>query len=78
MGLRTCGSSDLWVVGLVGLRTCGSSDLWVVGLVGRPQRFDNIFKTIEYIVLLEVSYNAASQFLHGKKTEARYVNKKKP
>ena len=34
MGRRTCGSSDLWVVGLVGRRTCGSSDLWVFGLVG--------------------------------------------
>ena len=32
---RTCGSSDLWVVELVGRRTCGSSDLWIVGLVGR-------------------------------------------
>ena len=31
---RTCGSSDLWVFGLVGRRTYGKSDLWVVGLVG--------------------------------------------
>ena len=35
MGRRTCGSPDLWVVGLVGLRTCGSSDLWddTVGVI---------------------------------------------
>ena len=34
MGRRTCGTSDLWDVGLVGRRTCGMSDLWDVGLVG--------------------------------------------
>ena len=50
------------------------------------KKIDNIFKTIEYIVLPEVftefimakknlSYNAASQFLHGKETsKSKFVN----
>ena len=45
MGRRTCGSSDLWIVGLVGRRTCGSSDLRVVGLKGRRIVWDDTGET---------------------------------